>query len=343
MGVMQPLMNQTEDALQFVTPRSVDHHEFQLRTDPYRRELLVHCYRILGSVDDAEDALQETLLRAWRRLDTLKVSTSLRAWLYKIGTNVSLDMLDSRKVRMLPNATFAPANPHDPLSAPINDTIWLDPLPDEYLVGHSVNPEARYEARESVTLAFLTALQALPGRQRAILILRDVLDLKALEVADLLDLSVAAVNSALQRARTTMKKQQAIKVTSPNPKRLDNLLTRYVEAWETADTASLMDLLREDAVLTMPPIPSWYRGRADIKLFLDTVIFAGKPRGFLRLVPTRANGCPAFAVYQRNEAGQFVPAALHVLTIDSDQITQIDDFLTFDSRLFERFNLPIFG
>ncbi len=183
----------------------------------------------------------------------------------------------------------------------------------------------------------------MPGRQRAILILRDVLDLKALEVADLLDISVAAVNSALQRARTTMKKQQAIKVTSPNPKRLDNLLTRYVEAWETADTASLMDLLREDAVLTMPPIPSWYRGRADIKLFLDTVIFAGKPRGFLRLVPTRANGCPAFAVYQRNEAGQFVPAALHVLTIDSDQITQIDDFLTFDSRLFERFNLPIFG
>src|SRR5260221_9167398 len=215
MGVMQPLMNQTEDALQFVTPLSFDHHEFQLRTDSYRRELLVHCYRILGSVDDAEDALQETLLRAWRRLDTLKVSTSLRAWLYKIGTNVSLDMLDSRKVRMLPNATFAPANPHDPLSAPINDPIWLDPLPDEYLVGHSVNPEARYEARESVTLAFLTALQALPGRQRAILILHDVLDLKGLEVAELLDLSVESGDIALQCGRPTITKRKAIKQTSP--------------------------------------------------------------------------------------------------------------------------------
>jgi RNA polymerase sigma-70 factor, ECF subfamily len=336
-------MPQTNDLLRFATTPSRDHYEFEQLTDPYRRELLVHCYRILGSLDDAEDALQETLLRAWRRLDTLKVSASLRAWLYKIGTNVSLDMLDSRKVRMLPNTGFAPANPHDPLPAPTNDPIWLEPFPDEYLVGHTLNPEARYEARESVTLAFLTALQALPGRQRAVLLLRDVLDWKAQEVAELLDLSVAAVNSALQRARTTMKKQQKVTVPPPEKQRLDSLLARYVEAWETADSAGLIALLRDDAVLTMPPIPTWFRGRLDIKAFLDGFVFAGRPRNLFRLVPTQANGSPAFAVYQQDDAGQYRPAAIQVLTIGSDAITQIDDFLTFDNRVFERFNLPIIG
>jgi len=185
-----------------------DHSEFEKLTDPYRRELLVHCYRILGSLDDAEDALQETLLRAWRRLDTVRVSAALRAWLYKIGTNVALDMLSSRKARTLPNIAFAPADPHDPLPAGTYDPIWLDPLPDEYVDGFIANPEAQYETHESITLAFLTALQTLPGRQRAILILRDVLGWKTQEVAALLDLSLPAVNSALQRARATLKKRQ---------------------------------------------------------------------------------------------------------------------------------------
>src|SRR5258708_14898116 len=189
--------------------RPGDHSEFQQLVDPYRRELLVHCYRILGSLDDAEDALQETLLRAWRRLDSLKVQASLRAWLYKIGTNVSLDMLDSRKSRLLPDSTYAPADPRDPLPAPVVDPIWLDPLPDDYLDGTFASPEAYYEARESITLAFLAALQRLPGRQRAVLILRDVLGWRAQEVADLLDLSVAAANSAFHLARVAMKKQYA--------------------------------------------------------------------------------------------------------------------------------------
>jgi RNA polymerase sigma-70 factor, ECF subfamily len=320
-----------------------DSDSFQQLTNNYRYELLVHCYRILGSIEDAEDALQETLLRAWRRLDTLKEKTALRAWLYKIATNISLDMLDGRKVRLLPTLTHPPADPQEDPLAPINEPLWLDPLPESYLDEYQTNPETRYEALENVSLAFLVALQQLPGRQRAILLLCDVLDWKAQEAANALDMTIAAANSALQRARTTLKKNQADTAALPatHPDELTGLLNRYVRAWESADITSLLALLREDAVLTMPPFPMWFRGRTSIGAFLDRVVFAGKsPRDF-RLLPTRANNAPAFAAYQRNETGGYSLTALHVLTFAGDQLFQIDDFLTLNNPLYARLNLPL--
>jgi RNA polymerase sigma-70 factor (ECF subfamily) len=332
------------DTLNLSTVQPDGFDDFQLLTDSYHRELLVHCYRMLGSVDDAEDALQETFLRAWRRLDSLKEQASLRAWLYKIATNVSLDMLDYRKARSTPLLVYAPADPQDPLPAPVNDPVWLDPLPDEYLDGLSLNPEAHVETRESVALAFLAMLQNLPGRQRAVLILRDVLGWKAHEVADLLNITVAAVNSALQRARATIKKQQtdlglhrrvAVEETPTG-----DLLSRYLKAWETADTNSLIALLREDAVLTMPPSPAWYRGREAIKAFLDGFLFAGQAKDRFRLMAARANGCPAFGTYQRDENGIYQPVTLQVLTIVQGLIVQMDDFMDRPDHLFSRFKLP---
>ena len=325
-----------------------DQDAFQRLTDPYQRELLVHCYRILGSFEDAEDVLQETLLRAWHRLDSFEGRASLRAWLYKIATNASLDALDSRRRRVMPTAIHTPANPGDPLPEPVNEFLWLEPLPDTLLDGRpTINPEARYEARESVALAFLVALQNLPGRQRAVLILRDVLGWRASEVAELLDMSVVAVNSALQRARTTLKKHRSDLVpdiVAPvDDEQTASLLARYVEAWEAADSKTLVALLHEDAVMTMPPLPLWYRSRADIQWFLDTYLFTGQAQGRFRLVSTQANGCPAFAVYQCDEARVYRPTALQVLTIKHGQVAEINDFLTFDHRLFSRFGLPLVG
>ena len=322
------------------------HDDFQHLTDQYRRELTVHCYRMLGSLEDAEDALQETLLRAWRRLDTLQTRSSLRAWLYRIATNVCLDLLGQRKARSLPNLLFAAANPQGPLPAPIDDPIWLDPLPDSYLAapGPDPDPAARYEARESVTLAFLTTLQQLPPRQRAVLILRDVLGWRANEVAQLLDLTQVAVNSALQRARATLKRlngaQSFATTVRSDDAQTASLLERYVRAWETADLAGLVALLREDATLTMPPLPAWYRGRDAIRAFYAGYLFAGQAQGRYRLLATRANGCLAYAVYQRGEDGVFHPAALQVLGIAGGQIGRVDTWPLGDERLLERFELP---
>ncbi len=318
--------------------------EFQRLTGPYRHELLVHCYRFFGSMDEAEDALQETWLRAWRRISSLKDQSALRAWLYKIATNVSLDMLDHRQARSLPNLAYPPADPQSPLPPSILDPIWIDPLPEEYLDWQSLNPEARIELRESVNLAFLTVLQLLPGRQRAVLILRDVLGWKAAEVAELLNLSVPAVNSALQRARATLKKHRQKTISGKRPsmadKQTETLLDRYVRAWETADTTSLVSLLQEDAVWTMPPLPAWYRGREAIKEFLEKYLFSRRVPGDVRLAATHANGCPAFAAYQLDEGGIFRIGAFQILTIEKNKILQIDSFLAPDRRLLARFKLP---
>jgi RNA polymerase sigma-70 factor, ECF subfamily len=320
---------------------------FQRLTEPYHHELLVHAYRFLGSLDDAEDALQETLLRAWRRWETLREPGYLRAWLYKIDTHVCLDMLDHRKARTMTALKSLPANPGDPLPAPINDPIWLEPLPDEYLGHTSSNPEARYEIRESVSLAFLAVLQTLPARQRVALILMDVLGWKAQEVAELLNLSAAAVNSALQRARATLKTRQPEggfygRAPAENPQ-TSALLTRYVQAWENADSLNLVSLLREDVVLTMPPLPAWYQGRLAVKEFFDTHLFGPQASGRFRLAAVRANGCPAFAVYQRDEHGVYRPGGIQVIGLRDEQIAQIDDFLSFDERLFRHFKIPLTG
>jgi RNA polymerase sigma-70 factor (ECF subfamily) len=303
---------------------------------------------MLGSLEDAEDILQETLLRAWRKLDSFEGRASLRTWLYKIATNASLDALGSRRVRTLPNTILTPADPLAPLPAPVTEPVWLGPLPD-FLVDErpTANPEARYEARESVQLAFLAALQKLPGRQRAVLILRDVLAWKASEVADLLGTTVEATNSALQRARATMKQEhgdhnrvfaEAVKIAD---EQIVSLLAKYVAAWEAADSKALVELLREDAFITMPPFPLWYNGREAIRQFLDTHLFRGDAHGGLRLVATRANGAPAFGAYQWDAEGSYRPVALHVVTLDGDAIVRIDEFLTFDGRLFAQFGLPL--
>jgi RNA polymerase sigma-70 factor (ECF subfamily) len=321
-------------------PHPADPLDFGSVTDRYRRELLVHCYRILGSFEDAEDALQETSINAWRQLDSLRSQASLRNWLYKIATNVSLNMLASRRARAMPTARYNPAHPRDPLQAPVLESVWLEPLPDEYIAEAIASPEARYETKESVTLAFLAALQVLPGRQRAILILRDVLGWKVGEIGDLLDQSVPAVNSALQRARATMRKYHGKTehrwVADDEQESL--VLARFVQAWETNDSASLVALLREDAILTMPPLPGWYRGRDAIREFLDLQLFADKR---FHVTATHANGRPALASYQRDAAGVYRPGAILILTLENGQIAQLDDFLALDNRLFLRFNLPL--
>lgn len=318
--------------------------DFEALTNPHRRELLVHCYRILGSMDDAQDASQQTFINAWRQFDSLKSHTSLRPWLYKIATNVSLNMLAGRKLRSLPTAFYHPANPREPLQALVTESIWLDPLPDETISDQVATPEARYEVKESVTLAFLTALQLLPRRQRAVLILRDVLGWKVDELGILFDQPVTAINSLLQRARYTMKKVYS-RAEHPSPIRDEQtaeLVARFAQAWEASDTAGLIALLSEDAILTMPPLPAWYQGRDVIKEFLDTHIFSALQTDQLfRVTAIHANGCPALASYQLDEAGTYRPGAIIIFSIKDNQITQIDDFLALDNRLFLRFNLPI--
>jgi RNA polymerase sigma-70 factor (ECF subfamily) len=324
--------------------RAGDERAFQRLTDRYRRELLVHCYRMLGSFHDAEDVLQETLLRAWRGLESFEGRSALRPWLYKIATNACLDVLASRRRRALPNSTHLPADAGTPMPAPVVEPLWLEPIPDTLIdLRPGVNPEAHFDAYESVTLAFLATLQTLPARQRATLILRDVLGWKATEVAELLETSVAAVTSALQRARASMKSYQAGRTTSDSsadPEQTAALLSRYVDAWQAADAAGLVALLREDALITMPPLPLWYRGRATIQWFFEAQLFAGDARDRFRLVATRANGSPAFATYQRDEAGTYRLGAFQVLTIVDGRVAEIHDFLAMGDQRFPDFELP---
>ncbi|HVN15916.1 MAG TPA: RNA polymerase subunit sigma-70, partial [Anaerolineales bacterium] len=276
--------------------RSGDQEAFAQLTEPYRRELLVHCYRILGSLEDAEDMLQETLLRIWRRLDSFEGRSSLRAWLYKIATNACLDALDSRRVRGLPRELYARGNPTQSLPQPVSEVTWIEPFPDSMIDEQpEIYPEARYEVRESITLAFVAALQKLPGRQRAALLLRDVMGWDANDTAEILDMTTAAVNSALQRARETMKQPERKTTPVRLNEQLSALLTRYVAAWEAADSAALIAVLREDVALTMPPIPVWFGGRSDVRTFLDGYLFKSFDPFRVRLIPIQANGSPAYA------------------------------------------------
>ncbi len=317
--------------------RAGDEQAFSELTEVYRGELQLHCYRILGSLEDAEDALQDALLRAWRGLGTFAGRASLRAWLYAIATRAALDTRPGRRARA------AAATQTDTPPAPAPEPSWLSPLPDSLLDDTATGPEARYDARESVSLAFLAVLQLLPPRQRAVLILRDGLGWHAAEAADALDLSVAAANSALQRARATMQLHRGIlaqgALAPASDARLTGLLTRYIAAWESADATGLVALLREDAAYTMPPLPLWYRGTAAIRAFLAADVFTGQPAGHFRLIATQANGRPAFAVYTRNESGTYQLSALHVLDIADDQIAAIHAFLALSPQVLATFGL----
>ncbi len=322
--------------------------EFSQLTEPHRRELQVHCYRILGSLTEAEDMVQETFLHAWRRLGTFQGRSSFRAWLYKIATNACLDTLDKRRrQRRLPTFLYPAADPHAPVAPPPTEISWLEPFPDEWLTDEAAaNPEAHYNAYESISLAFLAALQILPPRQRAVLILMDVLDWSAQETADLLGASVSAVASALHRARYTMaakyhrrgREQPAGSSADPGTR---ELLERYVRAWQAADVDGLARLLKADAVFSMPPSPSWYRGRSAIRQFVSVTVFgnagmfAGQAAGRWRLLLTSANGQPAFAVYERHGESDYRPFAIHVLTLDANKISQIICFI--DASLLLRF------
>jgi RNA polymerase sigma-70 factor, ECF subfamily len=322
--------------------RAGDQEAFAQLIEPYRRQILVHCYRILGSFEDAEDMLQETLVRAWKRLDSFEGRSSLRAWLYKIATNASLDALDGRRVRGLPKELYAQGDPTEPLPPPAQEVNWMEPIPDEWIDDQpNIYPEARYEVRESITLAFIAALQKLPGRQRAVLLLCDVMGWSSNEAGEILDTTTAAVNSALQRARATLKQTEHKTAPARLNEQLSALLARYVAAWETADSAALIAVLREDVALTMPPLPVWFGGRADVKTFLDGFLFRGPDPFQVKLETIRANGSPAFAVYRMDSEGIYRGAAIHILTIENGQIAEINDYLTFDGQLFSRFHLDL--
>jgi RNA polymerase sigma-70 factor (ECF subfamily) len=299
-----------------------DPPEISSLIEPYRRELHLHCYRLLGSLQDAEDVVQETMLRAWQHFDTFKGASSLRTWLYTIATNACLDALKKRTPRTLPVSAYPALDPLSPIAPALAEAFWLEPFPDSWLSEVAENPEAHYTRRESVSLAFLTALQLLPPRQRAILLLSDVLDWHASEVAQLLELSVAAVKSALHRARVTLAAhyhpdRQERAQGSLLDKETSALLARYVQAWETDDVAGLVALLKEDATFSMPPFAAWYWGREAIRAILTSKLFgSGVPKKW-RLSPTGANAQPAFALYRADPSSGFYRAfGIQVVTLD---------------------------
>jgi RNA polymerase sigma-70 factor (ECF subfamily) len=315
---------------------------FASLTEPFRKELLTHCYRMLGSLEDAEDLVQETLLRAWRRLETYQGRAPMRAWLYKIATNNCLDALSRRPKRSLPVELGAPADPAKPPEPLVNEPVWIEPYPDELLAPVEASPEARYESRESISFAFLIVLQELPPRQRCALILGDVLDWQAAEIAEVLDISVSAVNSLLHRARSTLKQhypRHTAEKPYPTEGRQKQLLERYLRAWETADIDGIVSMLTEEATFPMPPLPSWYQGRAAIRAFILATSLAGEAAGRWRLLPIRANGLPGFAFYVRDEnSGKYLPFALQVLRFEGELLSDVTTFGT--PGLFPAFDLP---
>jgi RNA polymerase sigma-70 factor (ECF subfamily) len=334
----QMAMNPILESTALDAARRQDEAAFRHVVEPHRAGLLAHCYRMLGSAADAEDALQEALLRAWRGLPAFEGRSSLRSWLYRIATNVCLKLLERRPRRVLPLDYGPPGDPHTAPDAPREEIPWLDPYPDAAVADGPATPEARYEQRESVELAFTAALQHLPERQRAVLLLRDVLGFSPAEIATALDATPAAVYSALQRAREAAatrlpERSQQATLRALGDSRLRELVTRYVRAWEEADVPTLAALLTEDATLAMPPRPGWYRGRAAVADF----IAAWPLRWPWERVPVGANGQPAFAVYERG--GERRAHAIEVLTVTAGgRIAGITAFHT--PAAFARFGLP---
>jgi RNA polymerase sigma-70 factor (ECF subfamily) len=296
-----------------------DSAAFEELVAPYRSELHAHCYRMLGSVQDAEDAMQDTLLRAWRAMPQFEGRSSLRTWLYRIATNSCLRQIERRPRRVLPIDYGAPADPHDEPAAPLVESVWIEPYPDAEVADGYAAPEARYEQRESVELAFVAALQHLPPRQRAVLILRDVLGFSGAEVADALETTPKAVYSALQRAHKTVDEhlpahgqQQTLRTLGDA--RVRDLVERYVEAWQSGDVDAVVSMLAEDAILAMPPRPSWYRGVEAARIFLSRgPLAAGTSR---RATLTHANGQLAVAsFYEPGRDGRRLEV-LQVLELD---------------------------
>jgi RNA polymerase sigma-70 factor (ECF subfamily) len=304
--------------------------------EQYRRELTGYCYRMLGSGFEADDAVQETMLRAWKAADRFEGRSSVRSWLYRIATNVCLDMLRSRQRRARP-MELGPSSPPEEsyLKATLPENRWVSPIADGRVVRQDEDPAEITAERETIRLAFVTALQHLPARQRAALILSEVLRWKATEIAELLDTTVAAVNSALQRARATLSSVREEPLQPMDADQRD-LLTRYVDAFERYDVPAIVSLLHDDAIQSMPPYAMWIRGSAEIGQWL---LGPGYECKGSRLLPTAANGGPAFGQYRVDPAGGHKPWALQVIEISGSRISGFHSFLDVE-HLFPAFGLP---
>jgi RNA polymerase sigma-70 factor (ECF subfamily) len=317
----------------------LDSEDFAALTGPFRAELLAHCYRMLGSVQDAEDQVQETLIRAWRSYGDFEGRSSVRTWLYRIATNACLRALENSSRRPLPSGLGAPGDdPAVPPAAERAEIPWLQPMPDVLVSAGPADPAAIVTSRASMRLALIAALQYLPPRQRAVLILRDVLDWRAAEVAELLGVTTIAVNGMLQRARARLAEAAPAEDDIHEPASPDDraLADRYAAAFEKADIAALTELLRADAVLEMPPLPTWFAGRATVVAFLQAQVL--REPGCFRLLPTTANGQPAFAAYQRESDGVYRAHGIMVLTIAASLVTRTTMFM--DPGLLATFGLP---
>ncbi len=320
--------------------RAGDGDAFRELTEPHHRELQVHCYRMLGSLQDAEDVLQDTLLAAWQGFAGFEGRASLRTWLYRIATNRCLNARRAAARRAAKEWDIPGVEPPEPTR--LGEVVWLEPYPGVLLDGASdvpLGPEARYEQTESISLAFVTALQVLPPRQLAVLILRDVLGFHANEVAGMLDSTVESVNSALKRARASLQRQPSLAADREPPPAAgspaeDAIVARFVRAWESADLGALVALLTDDVFVSMPPIPFEYEGRDLVARF--TALLFGASRRF-DLVPTRANGQPAFGAYLRAPSGISHGVGLYVLTLSGDRICAMTRF---DNGVLSSFGLP---
>jgi RNA polymerase sigma-70 factor (ECF subfamily) len=320
--------------------RAGDSEAFRELTGQYSRELQVHCYRMLGSFQDAEDALQETLLAAWQGLDGFEGRASLRTWLYRIATNRCLNLRRSASRRSAQEWDVPNVQPPEPTG--LGEVVWLEPFPDALLeeaVDAALAPEAHYERTEAISLAFVTALQLLPPRQLAVLILRDVVGFRANEVADMLETSVESVNSALRRARASLEHRRPSRADRQTAPATDSpseqaTVAKFVSAWESADLDALVALLTDDAFISMPPMPFEYEGRDLVARFCASLFRAGRR---FDLVPTRANGQPAFGAYLRSATGIRHGIGLYVLTLAGDRICAMTRF---DNSVLRWFGLP---
>jgi RNA polymerase sigma-70 factor (ECF subfamily) len=320
--------------------RAGDGDAFRDLTEPHRRELQVHCYRMLGSLQDAEDTVQDTLLAAWQGLSGYAERASLRTWLYRIATNRCLNALRSAGRRPAKAWNVPAVEPPEPTR--IGEVVWLEPFPDTLLegsLGAPPGPEARYEQSEAVSLAFVTALQTLPSRQVAVLLLRDVLGFRASEVADMLDASVESVNSALKRARVGLERRRGPAggrepAPAPGSRAEDEIVAKFVHAWESADVDALVTLLTDDVFMSMPPMPFEYVGHDVVARFSTYLFDAGRR---FDLVPTRANGQPAFGAYLRSPGGARHGTGLYVLALAGDRICALTRF---DNSVLPWFGLP---
>jgi RNA polymerase sigma-70 factor (TIGR02960 family) len=317
--------------------RAGDGEAFRRLTAPHRHELLVHCYRMLGSLQDAEDTLQDTLLAAWQALPGFEARSSLRTWLYKIATNRCLNA--RRATRRRPPKEWDIPGVQPPRPTRLGEIVWLEPLPDDMLGDHTAapGPEARYEQTESISLAFITALQLLPPRQLAVLVLRDVLGFRAAEVAAMLETSTESVTGALKRARASLQHHQAATAGREPPPAAgsateDALVARFVRAYQSSDVEALVELLTDDVFVSMPPMPFEYEGKTLAREFWSLLFGASRE---YRLVPSRANGQPALGSYTRGADGHLHATGLFVLTLAGSRISAI--------TRFERNTLPWFG